>query len=105
MNNPVMYWGIIAGILLIFEVLSPALISIWFSISAFVVMFLTFIIPNIKIQILIFFILSLTLLFSTKKILKHVLKSETNFDSSKIGEKVRVIKKLSLTNMMWNIKV
>ncbi len=90
------YWGIFAGILLIIELIIPALISIWFAIAAFIVMFIAIFINSLNIQISSFLIISIILLFSTKKIVRKIIKpSKDAYTSEMIGETVIVSKILS----------
>lgn len=90
------YWGIFAGLLLIIELIIPALISIWFAIASFIVMILSIFITSLTIQLAIFLILSLTLILSTKKIVKNIIKpSKDAYNSEMIGESVLVSKILN----------
>lgn len=90
------YWEIFAGILLIIELIIPALISIWFAIAAFIVMFIAIFINSLNIQISSFLIISIILLFSTKKIVRKIIKpSKDAYTSEMIGETVIVSKILS----------
>lgn len=64
-------WLIIAIIFGIAEAMTPSLTLIWFSIGALVVLFLSSFIESIFIQIVLFALISTTLLFiATKKIVK-----------------------------------
>lgn len=92
MNYNVMIWGIIAGSLIIMELITPALICIWFAISAFLIMFISIFIKDISIQLFLFFALSFGMLFISKKILSKYLKSKINFDSSAKGQIVIITK-------------
>lgn len=89
-------WGVLAGLFLILEVLLPGLVSIWFSISAFVLLFLSFYIKAIHIQVLIFSILSISLLVLSRKYLKtYISKDREEFNAELIGETVLVTKIIS----------
>lgn len=89
-------WGVLAGLFLILEVLLPGLVSIWFSISAFVLLFLSFYIKAIHIQVLIFSILSISLLVLSRKYLKtYIAKDREEFNAELIGETVLVTKIIS----------
>ncbi|WP_067139179.1 NfeD family protein [Oceanivirga salmonicida] len=85
------YWGLLTGIFIVVEIAIPALVSVWFAISAFIVMLLSFFITDIKIQILIFTIISIALMLTTQKWVKKTLNSEKN---SNVGDEVTVIKKI-----------
>ncbi len=88
-----MYWGIGAGIFLIIELIVPSLISIWFAISAVILMFLSYIIKDIQIQLLIFSIISIALILTTRLWVK---KDKTNNKiSSNIGDEVKIINKIT----------
>lgn len=90
------YWGVFAGILLIVELIVPALISIWFAIAAFIVMFISIFTNSLNIQIITFLLLSIVLLFCTKKIVKTFIRpSKEAYTSEMIGETVIVSKILS----------
>ncbi len=82
-------WLAVAIIFAIAEALTPSLTLIWFSIGALVVLFLSSFIKSILLQIIIFAIISITLLFiATKKIVKkdENYKYDTNLQGM-IGKK------------------
>lgn len=70
-----LFWGVTAGIFLILEVIIPGLISIWMAISSFILLFLSFIIKDANIQILIFLILSCLFIFVTRPLVMKKIKS------------------------------
>lgn len=71
-----LFWGLLAGALLIIELIIPALVSIWFAIAAFITMFLALVINSFTTQVVIFVLISLVLLVFTKKIVTNFLKPD-----------------------------
>lgn len=71
-----LFWGLLAGALLIIELIIPALVSIWFAIAAFITMFLALVINSFTTQVVIFILISLVLLVFTKKIVTIFLKPD-----------------------------
>lgn len=71
-----LFWGLLAGALLIIELIIPALVSIWFAIAAFITMFLALVINSFTTQVVIFILISLVLLVFTKKIVTNFLKPD-----------------------------
>lgn len=71
-----LFWGLLAGSLLIIELIIPALVSIWFAIAAFITMFLALVINSFTTQVVIFILISLVLLVFTKKIVTNFLKPD-----------------------------
>ncbi|MEG1310743.1 MAG: NfeD family protein [Romboutsia sp.] len=64
-------WLIVAIVFAIVEVITPSLTLIWFSIGALIVLFLSSFIESIFLQIALFAMISIALLFiATKKIIK-----------------------------------
>ena len=75
-------WLMVAIILIIIELATINLTTIWFIISALITMFLSFIITNVFIQFSIFVLLGIVLLITTRPILLKY------FDKSKIKTNV-----------------
>lgn len=97
------YWGIFASILLIIELIIPTLISIWFALAAFILMFISIFINSLNIQVCLFLMISTILLFSTKKIVKKfIIPSKDAYNSEMIGELVCVTK--ILQNNTYEVK-
>lgn len=71
-----LFWGILASVFLIIELLIPALVSIWYAIAGFIMIFVSFKITDLKTQILIFAILSFVLLILTKKAVNRLYKNQ-----------------------------
>lgn len=91
-------WFIAFVILLIIEMVTINLVSIWFAIGAIASMITTFITDSILIQIVVFLIVSVISLLLTKPLMKKFKKFDfqpTNSDRviGKIGEVVKKISK------------
>ena len=76
----------------ILEIIIPGLVTIWFALSALIVMFLSNFIGDSLIQFLIFAVLSIIFLIFTRPVLRKYieLQRKTNFDSSMKGMDVKV---------------
>lgn len=77
-------WLALALIFLIIEAITVGLTTIWFAAGAFVALLLSLLDVNILLQIAVFLIVSLALLFSTRKIFVEKLKAgsqKTNVDA------------------------
>ena len=87
-----LFWAILSGIMAILEIIIPGLVTIWFALSALIVMFLSNFIGDSLIQFLIFAVLSIIFLIFTRPVLRKYieLQRETNFDSSMKGMDVKV---------------
>lgn len=70
-----MFWGIAAGVFLIFEVIIPGLVSIWMALASFILLFASFIIKDTDFQILVFLILSCIFIFTTRPLVMKKIKS------------------------------
>ena len=73
-------------------IIIPGLVTIWFALSALIVMFLSNFIGDSLIQFLIFAVLSIIFLIFTRPVLRKYieLQRKTNFDSSMKGMDVKV---------------
>ena len=70
-----LFWAILSGIMAILEIIIPGLVTIWFALSALIVMFLSIIF----------------LIFTRPVLRKYIeLQRKTNFDSSMKGMDVKV---------------
>lgn len=90
--NTIIFWLIIALIMLIVEALTAGLTTIWFAGGAFAALICALIDLPIAVQIVIFFIVSICLLVFTRKIFVEKLKTgsqKTNVDAL-IGERAIV---------------
>lgn len=87
-----LFWAILSGIMAILEIIIPGLVTIWFALSALIVMFLSNFIRDSLIQFLIFAVLSIIFLIFTRPVLRKYieLQRKTNFDSSMKGMDVKV---------------
>ena len=79
-----LFWAILSGAAAILEIIIPGLVTIWFALSALIVMFLANFIEDSLIQFLIFAVLSVIFLIFTRPVLiKYIeFKRKTNFDAS-----------------------
>jgi membrane protein implicated in regulation of membrane protease activity len=90
-------WVALVIIFAIIEAFTFGLTTIWFAISAFVMVFLSFIIKPLPVQIIIFLLIAGVLLFFTRPIAIKKLKTgkvKTNVDSL-VGMHALVTKKIS----------
>ena len=87
-----LFWAILSGIMAILEIIIPGLVTIWFALSALIVMFLSNFIGDSLIQFLIFAVFSIIFLIFTRPVLRKYieLQRKTNFDSSMKGMDVKV---------------
>ena len=76
----------------ILEIIIPGLVTIWFALSALIVMFLSNFIRDSLTQFLIFAVLSIIFLIFTRPVLRKYieLQRKTNFDSSMKGMDVKI---------------
>ena len=89
-----LFWAILSGIMAILEIIIPGLVTIWFALSALIVMFLSNFIGDSLIQFLIFAVLSIIFLIFTRPVLRKYIEIQrkTNFDSSMKGTNIKVVK-------------
>lgn len=87
-----LFWAILSGIMAILEIIIPGLVTIWFALSALIVMFLSNFVGDSLTQFLIFAVLSIIFLIFTRLVLRKYieLQRKTNFDSSMKGMDVKV---------------
>lgn len=87
-----LFWAILSGIMAILEIIIPGLVTIWFALSALIVMFLSNFIGDSLTQFLIFAVLSIIFLIFTRPVLRKYieLQRKTNFDSSMKGMDVKI---------------
>lgn len=100
------YWFISFIVLIILELVTINLVSIWFAIGAIAAMFVSFFTKSITIQLLVFIVVSIIALFITKPIIKKVKSKEiipTNFDRL-IGKEAIVIKSIN-KNEFGEVKI
>jgi len=85
-------WLALFIIFVIIEVSFPALVSIWFAISAMVLTLLSGRINNLLYEFYIFIGLSLVLLILTKPIVKKITSKKNPIDERIFGQRVKVLK-------------
>lgn len=93
-----LFWGLLAGALLIIELIIPALVSIWFAIAAFITMFLALMINSFTTQVVIFILISLVLLVFTKKIVTNFLKPDMDKINKEMLEDNGLVTKIISSN-------
>lgn len=93
-----LFWGLLAGALLIIELIIPALVSIWFAIAAFITMFLALMINSFTTQVVIFILISLVLLVFTKKIVTNFLKPDMDKINKEMLEDNGLVTKVISSN-------
>ena len=89
-----LFWAILSGAAAILEIIIPGLVTIWFALSALIVMFLANFIEDSLIQFLIFAVLSVIFLIFTRPVLRKYieLQRKKNFDASMKGTDVKIEK-------------
>lgn len=85
-------WLALFILFVIIEVSFPALVSIWFAISAMILTILSGHINNLLYEFYIFIVLSLLLLVLTKPIVKKITRKRNPIDERIFGKKVKIIK-------------
>lgn len=102
------YWLIAAGIFLIAEIITTGFFVFWLGIGALIAMCVSFFVDNLIIQMIVFLVSSVILIFATKPFVKKFLgsnkKTETNAFSI-IGKKALVIKDIDNIDGKGQIKV
>ena len=101
------YWLIAAGIFFVIEIFTAGFLVFWLGIAALIAMIVSFFIPNLTIQMIVFIIFSIILLLATKPLIKkfmNVKETKTNAFSI-IGKKALVIKNIDSINKSGQIKV
>lgn len=89
------FWLVLTFIFSILEIFIPALITIWFAISAALTVIVAFLFQNIEIEVFFFVMLSIILLLFTRPYSKKFFlkNNKENYDSSMIGMEVIITKK------------
>lgn len=91
--NPWIMWLAVGVVFLIVELLTTALVSIWFVPSAIITCLLSFVVDNLLIQIAIFVVLSAVFMVVCRKIYnKHIKKPVDDVDQNEklIGKTAKV---------------
>ncbi len=87
------FWGIMTTVFAILEVILPGLVTIWMSLAAFVVMFLSFFINNKFVEAIIWVILSFVFIYLTRPLVKKYVNTDKGiFDSKQRGHKLKIEK-------------
>ncbi|MBR6536703.1 MAG: NfeD family protein [Lachnospiraceae bacterium] len=89
---PEFVWLIILALCLVVEIATLGLVTIWFAGGALVTFFVAMVTDNLLIQVIVFLVVSLVLLFFTRPIAKkfyNAKRTKTNVDSV-IGEQCKV---------------
>lgn len=89
-------WLILAIVFGVIEAMTLGIVSIWFAIGAFITMLLTLIIDSFLVQLIIFILISIVLVATTRQIAVKKLKVgqyKTNIDEL-IGKEAMVVKKI-----------
>ena len=76
-------WFIVMLILIYIEIITPAIASIWFVVSAFLTMLVSFFVPNIFIQVSIFLFGGTLFYLSTIKLINKIL-----YSGEKVGDTI-----------------
>lgn len=102
------YWLIAAGIFFIAEIITTGFLVFWLGIAALITMCVSFFIPDIIIQTVVFIISSAILILATKPLIKKFVHNGKNVKTnvfSIIGKKALVIKDIDSINGTGQIKV
>lgn len=89
-------WLILAIVFGVIEAMTLGIVSIWFAIGAFITMLLTLIIDSFLVQLIIFILISIVLVATTRQIAVKKLRVgqyKTNIDEL-IGKEAMVVKKI-----------
>lgn len=107
MDNYLIFWLITFIVLLVCELVSSALVSVWFCGGALVAIVANLLSAPFLIQLIIFIIVSAVLLIITRPLAKKILKKDTlkTNVSSIIGKKAVVTKEIDNTECIGEINV
>lgn len=101
------YWLIAAGIFFVGEMFTAGFLIFWLGIAALITMVVSFFVSNLIVQMTVFIIASVVLIFATKPFVKkfiNVKETKTNAFSI-IGKRALVIKNIDSVNENGQIKV
>ena len=101
-------WLVIAGFFLILEIITFGFLVFWFAVSALITMFFSLFIENIAIQITIFIIISVILLFATKPLVEKITQKDKTIKTNAFsieGKIAKVIKPIEPIEGTGQIKV
>lgn len=70
----IILWGAVAVVLIVSELLTLQYISVWFSAGTLVALIMSFISTDFYLQVILFFVISVLLLFTLRRFLKRFIK-------------------------------
>ncbi len=107
MDNYLIFWLITFIVLLVCELVSSALVSVWFCGGALVAIVANLLSAPFLVQLIIFIVVSAVLLIITRPLAKKILKKDTlkTNVSSLIGKKAVVTKEIDNTECIGEINV
>ena len=96
LSNMWLVWTAIGILLLLIEISTPNLVTIWFVPSAVVTAILSLVVGNVYLQLVLFIVLSALCLLLSKKVYKRIKKTEeVNPNDRLIGVTAKVVEGLS----------
>ncbi len=89
-----LFWAILSGTFAILEIIIPGLVTIWFALSALIVMFFSNFANDSTMEFFVFAVLSLIFLIFTRPVLRRYidLQKKNDFNSNMRGADVKVQK-------------
>lgn len=107
MDNYLIFWLITFIVLIVCELVSSALVSVWFCGGALVAIVANLLSAPFLVQLIIFIVVSAVLLIITRPLAKKILKKDTlkTNVSSLIGKKAVVTKEIDNTECIGEINV
>jgi len=89
-----LFWAILSGTFAILEIIIPGLVTIWFALSALIVMFFSNFANDSTMEFFVFAVLSLIFLIFTRPVLRRYidLQKKNGFNSNMRGADVKVQK-------------
>ena len=101
--SPILVWGIVLAVAVVFEIATVALVSIWFAFGSLLALIAACLKASLSVQIIIFVLGSLLTLVLTRPLASKMLHGQitkTNVDRL-IGKKGVVTKSLTAYEMGW----
>lgn len=96
-------WLVLFVVFSVIEISFPALVSVWFAVSAMILTVISGKINNLIYEFYIFVILSLLLLIVTKPLVKRLLAKRNPIENRIYGQKVKIISVLE--NEIYEVKL
>ena len=89
-----LFWAILSGTFAVLEIIIPGLVTIWFALSALIVMFFSNFANDSTMEFFVFAVLSLIFLIFTRPVLRRYidLQKKNDFNSNMRGADVKVQK-------------